>query len=454
MSFDQVTSSNKSVKIGTAAIIVSLFLAAVDGTIVSTVLPYISNELGDPALYPWIMTAFLLPVALIAPLAGAISDRLGTSTTLKGFLLLFLLASVFAAISSSMFELIAARALQGIGAGGIIVLSYSLLAVLFNAEKRGKMQGILSGVWGLAAIVGPLLGSVLNNIFTWRSIFWFNIPISILALILLFITPTVKKDYDTEKIDWTTQALLVGFTCSLLLISQLESIKDILPQLLIILAVTSILLFIRIRKLPQKSPIPLLFFQKKMLFSVMCLILLSSAALYASVTLLPLALHQQKSSDLSSGLLIMLAALGWVVGSAICGNKLVSTGYRRMSINGMVMLACGSFLMVMAISYNIFALIAVALLLTGLGMGFVATSTLVLVQNSAPTEKIGKWTATVQFLRNLGASLGINTLATIQLYLKGIYSFQACFTILGLCMIIGLFFSLSLPSVYKNSLLN
>ncbi|VDZ60906.1 Multidrug-efflux transporter 3 [Serratia odorifera] len=167
----------KKTGLGLVAVVSALFLAAVDSTIVSTVLPVIGGRLGHPALYPWVMSAFLLPVALVAPLAGACGDRLGVSATLKACLLLFLAASALAAVSPGMGLLIAARALQGIGAGGIIVLSYSLLASLFDAEKRGKMQGMLSGVWGLSAILGPLLGSVLASSFGWRAIFWFNLPV-------------------------------------------------------------------------------------------------------------------------------------------------------------------------------------------------------------------------------------------------------------------------------------
>lgn len=441
---------HKNNSLGVVAIIIVLFLAAIDSTIVSTVLPSISRQLGHPTLYPWIMTAFLLPVALVAPLAGVCADKLGISATLKACVLLFLAASVLAALSPSMPVLISARALQGIGAGGIIVLSYSLLATLFDAKKRGKMQGILSGVWGISAISGPLFGSLLDGAFGWRTIFWFNIPVGLLALIFLFMAPTVGKRKDNIRFDLLAQLLLIVLACGLLLlITQPESIYGVTKYLHGITLVTFLLLAIRVRQKPESSPIPLQFLQQRALFSIIILVLLSSAGLYASVTLLPLALSDQVSTTISAGLFIMLAALGWVLGAALCGSRLVTAGYKRMVFFGMLLLAVGTFMMAHAIEHGLILLIAVALLFIGLGMGFVATTTLVFTQNSAPTDRLATWTATIQFLRNLGAALGVNTLATAQLHLPSPTAFQTCFIILGLTMLVGLLFSFLLPREYS-----
>lgn len=442
-----VTLTKKN-NIGVLAVIVALFLAAVDSTIVSTVLPAISHQLGHPTLWPWVMSAFLLPVALVAPLAGACGDRFGVSATLKASLLIFLGASALAAVSATMPMLILARALQGVGAGGIIVLSYSLLAALFDAERRGKMQGMLSGVWGLSAIIGPLLGSVLDATFGWRAIFWLNIPTGLLALLLLFIAPGVSKGMGKTRLDVPAQgALIVAACCLLLLTARPESGDGPIAMLTAGFVLGLLALIVRVRFQPESSPIPLPFFQRRTLFPVIVLVLLSSAGLYASVTLLPLALSQQPTV-VPTGLLVMLAALGWVVGAAICGAKLAVAGYRRMAAAGMAQLAGGGLLMAWAITQQQPWLMAASLLLTGLGMGFTATATLVLAQNAAPAERLGTWTATVQFLRNLGAALGVNILATMQLHLSGLHAFPICFIILGVSMLIGLIFTLLLPRAY------
>lgn len=441
----------KKQSLGVLAVIAALFLAAVDSTIVATVLPTIGQQLGHPALYPWVMSAFLLPVALVAPLAGACGDRLGVSATLKLFLMLFLAASVLAALSPSMPVLILARALQGVGAGGIIVLSYSLLAALFDIEKRGKMQGMLSGVWGLSAIVGPLLGSVLASTLGWRMIFWFNLPVGLLALLMLWVTPTVGKRGGRVRVDILAQLLLMILASSLLLLlSQPKGMNGIIPILWGMMLVSLLLLGLRVRACPESSPIPLPFLQRRALFSVIILVLLSSACLYGSVTLIPLSLSQQAGSAVVAGLLIMLAAMGWVIGAAFCGSKLSRTGYLYMALFGMLLLAAGALLMIPALGHHMTALVAFALLLIGLGMGFTATTTLVFTQNIAPTDRLGTWTATVQFLRNLGAALGVNALATIQLHLSDVHAFQVCFGILGVSMLVGLCFTLLLPRTYPK----
>ncbi|MGD8164984.1 MFS transporter [Pantoea sp. FN0307] len=432
-----------------AAVVTALFLAAVDSTIVSTVLPTISGQLGHPTLYPWVMSAFLLPVALFAPLAGACGDKLGVSVTLKACLLLFLAASVLAALSPTMPLLILARALQGIGAGGIIVLSYALLAALFDASRRGKMQGMLSGVWGLAAVAGPLLGSLLSATLGWRAIFWLNIPVGLVALLLLFMTPGVSKGAAKAPLDGWAQLALIIFTCSLLLlVSGSMALPGITGMLGAALALALLMLIARVRQRPASSPVPLPFFNHRDLFAVMMLVLLSSAGLYAPVTLLPLAMNHHAGAGISTGLLIMLAALGWVAGAAFCGGKLAIIGYRRMAFYGMLLLTFGALLMIPAIGRLNTLPMALALLLIGLGMGLTATTTLVLAQNAAPAEQLGTWTATVQFLRNLGAALGVNVLATVQLQLSGVYAFQICFIILGVTMLVGLLFTRFLPRAY------
>ena len=183
------------------AVLMMLFLAATDGTIMSTLLPSVADKLGDLDLYPWIMSAFLLPLALIAPLSGAMADRFGATLVMVAGILLFLFASVAAALSPSLPWLIAARVGQGAGAGMIIVLSYTLLAILYGPEKRGRMQGILSSVWGLAAIFGPLLGTALNATLGWRWIFWINLPVGLLGLILLSRTTVSDKSRSGASID-------------------------------------------------------------------------------------------------------------------------------------------------------------------------------------------------------------------------------------------------------------
>ncbi|RNM02957.1 MFS transporter [Dickeya undicola] len=439
-------------RLGVVAIIATLFLAAVDSTIVSTALPAMRDELGNAELWPWIMSGFLLPVALIAPLAGACADRLGVSITLKTCLIVFLAASVLAAISPTMMWLIAARVLQGCSAGGLIVLTYALLASLFDASQRGKMQGMLSAVWGLAAIIGPLCGSVLTHWFGWRSIFWFNLPVGLGALLLLMFTPAVGKRQHAVSLDMVAQLSLIVLA-SILMWLMTGTSSLVVPRFapVILLLISAALLIFRLYKQPLSSPIPVEFFRHGALFSVIVLVMLSSAGLYAAVTLLPMALSQSDGTLLSGGLLIMLAALGWVVGSAVCGNLLARRGYRTMAAAGMALLTIGCMVMNAALTLNSKLVIALALVMIGLGMGFTATTTLVLAQNSAPPERLGAWTSTIQFLRNIGAAVGVNLLATLQQHIQSGNTYQTCFALLGGSMLVGVIFCFLIPNYYQKT---
>ena len=445
----QTTSGNLLVLV---AVIMVLFPAAIDGTVISTLLPTITDKLGEHNLYPWIMSGFLLPLALIAPLSGALADRFGASRVLVAGILLFLCASAVAALSPSLPWLIAARVGQGAGAGMIIVLSYTLLAILFGPERRGQMQGILSGVWGLAAILGPIIGVILNAALGWRWVFWINLPIGLLGLILLSRAQPVGVGKTGGGIAPVSQALFAVTVCGALLVLS-EAGQNIhislaagVGGLLAFLA-----LYLGVRKAPERSPVPIRFFQRRDLSAVIAMVLLSSAGLYASVTLLPFSLHQTHgSSTLSIGFFVMVAALGWVVGSAVCGFALKKHGYRQPTLMGAVILVVGASGLALTTIHGNVIFIAVSELAIGLGMGFVATSTLVLCQNAAPPAHIGSYTSTVQLLRNLGAALGINTLAAIQIYGGGgVDSFTISFTVLAVLMILNIPLALLLPRDYN-----
>jgi MFS family permease len=438
---------------GLAAVLMVLFLAATDGTVMATLLPTIADKLGEPELYPWLMSGFLLPLALIAPLSGALADRFGASRVLVAGILLFLFASAAAALSPSLPWLIAARVSQGAGAGMIIVLSYTLLAILYGPEERGRMQGILSGVWGLAAIFGPLVGAVLNATLGWRWIFWINLPVGVLGLILLSRTTASGKGRSGASIDPKVQTLFAVAVFGVLLTLS-DTSRSAASHLGLAAGLAALLafltLYIKVRRAPEHSPVPVGFFQQRELSAVIALVLLSSAGLYASVTLLPFCMHENRGRNtLSIGFFVMVAALGWVVSSAICGNALKKYGYRQPALLGALMLVAGACGLALTAVAGGTTSIALSELLIGLGLGAVATTTLVLCQNAAPPFHIGSYTSTVQLLRNLGAAVGVNALAAVQFYGgSGADSFATSFTVLACLLALGLPLALLLPGNY------
>ncbi|PUB30451.1 MFS transporter [Pseudomonas sp. GV105] len=431
------------------AVLVVLFLAAMDSTAVSTVLAQINAQMQDATLYPWVVSGFLLPLALIAPLAGALADRFGVSSMMKVSLLIFIAASALVAASQSMVMLIAGRALQGVGAGGIIVLSYSMLASLFDGPKRASMQGMLSSVWGLAAVLGPVAGTVLGNTLSWRWVFWLNLPLGCLALAVLCFTPAIGRGQSTRTVDPIAQGLLAIAACAglfMLSSQRLDMIPYPIATLAFVVLISLVALIARVRQVPAGSPVPFGFFERPALGAVMALVVISSIGLYATVSVLPIALSHSPGSALSTGGLIMLVALGWVGGATVCGKRLANVGFKSMAIVGMAMLMLGCLGVAAGLHCSQWLLMGVGQILVGLGMGFTATTTLVLAQNSAPPDQLGAYTSTVQFLRNLGAAFGVNALVAVALYLPPDQSYPDTFLLLGLLMALGLLFAFKLPA--------
>jgi MFS family permease len=437
------------------AVLVVLFLAAMDSTAVSTVLAQINAQMQDTTLYPWVVSGFLLPLALIAPLAGALADWFGVSSMMKVSLLIFIVASAVVAASQSMVMLIAGRALQGVGAGGIIVLSYSMLASLFDGPKRASMQGMLSSVWGLAAVLGPVVGTVLGSTLSWRWVFWLNLPLGCLALMVLFFTPDIGRGQSTRTVDPIAQGLLAITACAGLFMLGSQRLDMIpypmpmpmpMPMLAFVVLISLVALIARVSKIPAGSPVPFGFFERPALGAVMALVVISSIGLYATVSVLPIALSHLPGSALSTGGLIMLAALGWVGGATVCGKRLANVGFKSMAIVGMVMLMLGCLGVAAGLQWSQWLLMGMGQILVGLGMGLTATTTLVLAQNSAPPDQLGAYTSTVQFLRNLGAAFGVNSMVAVTLYLPPDQSYQDAFLLLGLLMMLGLLFAFRLPA--------
>jgi MFS family permease len=408
--------SGRAVKWGLAAALIALFVAAMDSTVVGTLLPAIGDSLGRPALFPWLMSGFMVAVALVTPFAGALTDRHGPTTTMCVAIAIFALASAAAALAGDMYVLIAARVAQGIGGGMMIVVTYVLIAELYGPEGRDKMQGMLSGVWGLAAILGPLVGAGMTAAWDWRMVFWLNLPLCMACALCLFSSRQVRRQRQIDKVDLPSQLLFATFIVGLLLsISEVSS--ELAPAYWAVTIAAFAALAWGVRRTRLKSPLPTAFFKQRMLIVTASLVVLASTALYASVTLVPLYLHHAHAGgEVASGVVVMAAAVGWVVGAACCGWLLKRIGFRRAASLGSCLLLAGAAWLIWGMPSLSWHLAIVPEALIGLGIGFVATTTLVLAQNAAPAAELGSYTSTVQLLRNVGAALGINALAAIQLH--------------------------------------
>ncbi|NDY91824.1 MFS transporter [Ideonella livida] len=409
-------------------VLLCLFLAAMDATVVGTLLPYMTAQDPGSSLYPWLMSGFIVAGIVVTPVSGQLADAWGGRRALQVALVLFMLGSAAVWAAPTVPGLVAARVLQGLGAGMVTVLAYVLIGQLYTGNQRGRMQALLSLVWGLAAVVGPLAGAALHELAGWRLAFGLNVPLGFLALGLLAVGLPAGPAGGPSRtgaaggaagLDLPSQAAFALVLVSLLAL--LMAPAHGLGAGGLAAALAGLIgggtgLWARVRQRPQASPLPLSLLRQRAGWAPLACTVGAAAILYAVVTLLPLYLHQSAGLNaVRGGLVVMAAALGWVVGSAVCGQRLGRWGHRTPVVMGAAALALGTAALAVAPpSWPLWGW-AAAQLSVGLGMGFVATSTLLLAQNQAPAGALGSHTAAMQLGRQLGAAVGIHLLAALQM---------------------------------------
>jgi len=410
--------SNRAVLTGT---LLALFLAAMDSTIIGTVLPNIKRSLPGVEYYPWVVSGFILATVLIAPLAGRAADLFGTRRMFLVFVGVFLAGSLAAGVAQSMLQLVAARVLQGLGAGGITVLSYVTFAQIFDAQKRAKMQGLLSGVWGIAAILGPAISSLITRQWGWQWVFYVNVPLCLAAVVMLRNLPaTAAKPSEARRLDAQGLALVsIGILAALLAV-MLPKDSAQLPWLVALgaVAVVAIGLFARhLGRHPHDSVIDIAFFADPGLRAQSIIVVASALVMYTSVTLVPQFMQEVRGeSVVQSGLVVMFAAIGWVLGAGVGGQVLARLGFKRLNAIGVAALGAGSVLLTLIGKDTTIALGYASQALIGAGIGQISIASLLLAQQSLPASRVGVATGNVQLLRNIGAVFGVNVFVALAMH--------------------------------------
>lgn len=439
-------------------ILAVLFLAATDTTIIGTLLPVIAASVGGGAtLYPWLMSGFMVAMALAGPLTGALADRHGVRAVLTWAILVFLAGSAGAVLAADMLGLVLARIVQGAGAGMIIVLSYASLAIIYGAKERGRVQSMVSIVWGVAAIFGPLAGLLLAHAFGWRAAFLINVPVGLVCLAVLrmqSLGAPVRRGVALDYLAQGSFALLLLGVMVALSAAQVGLSRDAFWAMLALAGAGAAGLVLRVRGQPQGSPVPLAFFRERSLLVAMIVVVCGSIGLYASITLVPMALQSRHAIDATQGgVIVLLAALGFVISSATCGMLIRRAGYRVSILAGAVSLAAGACVLALGRADMAWQGIALAELFIGLGMGSVAVGAVVLAQNAAPADSVATYTSTIQLLRNVGAAVGINALAAIQFALARqditAEPLRSVFLVLAPLFVVCALLALLLPAGYQ-----
>ena len=401
-----------------SAILLTTLLAALDQTIVSTALPRIVGDLGGFNNLSWVVSAYLLASTVTIPLYGKLSDLYGRRLLFTVAISIFLVGSTLSGLATSMNELIAFRAVQGIGAGGLIPLAQAAIGDLYSPRERGRYQGYVSAMWGIAAVTGPLAGGTLTQAISWRWIFYVNLPLGLLALVVVIKTMG-RVPSKQHRIDYAGASTL-GLSLALILIACAWSGTTYAmtsPQVVVpfVAGLLGLVVFALIERRASEPIIPVVLLSNRIFVTAIWAYFVVGALLFAVSIYMPVYLQDVRGDTPTvSGLTTMSYTVGWVVASVIVGRLITRTGrYRIFPIIGASCAAAGVALLILLSASTSRVALCSILVLGGIGMGMTVSPYLVAVQNAISPRDFGSSTATMNLMRAIGASLAVSILGAL-----------------------------------------
>jgi EmrB/QacA subfamily drug resistance transporter len=394
-------------------------LAAIDATIVATAVPQIVHDLGGFAKFPWLFSLYLLTQAVLVPIYGRLADIVGRKPVLLFGIGVFLVASVLCGAAWNMLSLIAFRGLQGIGAGAIVPMTSTIVADLYEPAQRGKIQGYIGSVWGVSAIVGPTLGGLFAQYWTWRGIFFLNIPIGVGAVWMLQLHLRERVARREHTIDFVGAAVLtVGL--SALILALLEggvswSWTSAQSVVLFVVAASSLAAFVPIERRAAEPIVPLWVFRRRILVSTNVAGLAIGAILIGQTSYVPT--YAQRVVGVGAvvaGLAMGAMTVGWPIAASISPKVYLRLDYRRTALLGGAFALAGCLLFALFVHADSHVWrVAVASFVTGIGLGFSSVTTVVAAQSVVGWDRRGVVTGTNMFIRSLGSAVGVAVFGSI-----------------------------------------
>jgi EmrB/QacA subfamily drug resistance transporter len=389
------------------ALILSLFMAALEATVVSTAMPTVVGDLGGIHIYSWVFTAYLLTSTVAVPIYGKLADLYGRKPVMLFGIALFLAGSFASGVSQTMAQLIAFRAIQGLGAGAMQPMAMTIVGDIFNLEERGKMQGLFGAAWAVAGLVGPMAGGVIVDYLSWHWIFFINIPFGIVAAVLLVISLHESIETKPHVLDIAGASLLTAGVTALLFATTGVSLLVTLGGL----GVSGVLfaLFAAVEKRAVEPVLPFAIFKKPIIAVSSVAGALIGGAMFATMTYVPLFVQGVLGgSPTEAGSAVTPMVIGWPLASAISGRLIMKMGYRPLIRGGLGITAVASIGLAIFANKtgNVWGL-RVATLFFGLGLGFANTALLIAVQTSVDWAQRGIVTASTMFVRTIGGALAI-----------------------------------------------
>jgi len=402
-----------------SGLVLGMLLASLDQTIVATALPTIVGDLGGLNHLSWVVTAYLLTSTASVPLYGKISDLYGRKRIFQFSIVVFLIGSALCGLSQNMTELIGFRALQGLGGGGLIVIAQAIIGDVVSPRERGRYMGYIGGVFALSAVAGPLLGGFFTDQVSWRWIFYINLPIGIVALIVTSIVLNLPVRSVRHTVDYLGSALLIAAVSCLLLVTvwggtEYSWLSATIVGLSLI-SIALVLAFIWQERRASEPVLPLRLFRLRV-FSIASLAsIIVGAAMYGSIVFLPLYLQVVNGETATrSGLLLIPLMLGVIAASIGSGRIISQTGrYRVFPIAGTAILTLGLLLLSHLGSGTARPIIFLDMAITGVGVGLTMQVLTLAVQNAVAYRDLGTGTSSVNFFRSMGGAFGTALFGTI-----------------------------------------
>ena len=403
-----------------AALIAGMLLSSLDQTIVSTAMPTIVGELGGVDHQVWITTAYLLATTIVMPVYGKLGDVLGRRRLFLIAIALFTLASIGCAFAGDFWSFVVFRAMQGLGAGGLMILSQAIIADIVPASERGKYLGPLGGVFGLAAVAGPLLGGYFVDHLTWQWAFYINIPIGIAAFIVAFVTLTLPNKKATKKIDILGIATLSIATTCLIFFTDFGGDSEFGWDHLGTWAwgvgfVAAVAAFILAETKAADPIIPLSLFRNPIFVNATAIGMTLGIGMFAAIGFVPTFLQMSSGTSAAASGLLMIPMMVGLLGTSIASGLLITkTGkYRMFPIVGTIVTGAAMVAMTTLTATTPIWLICVFLFFFGAGLGLIMQVVVLVVQNAVPPAEIGTATSSNNYFREVGAALGTAVFGTI-----------------------------------------